>query len=480
MAAPTGAPRHDLRDARKGEPEALGARAGLGVAFDARHLQRTDGGELAFELHRYSTLGATGGRAERGGHRRKRVELGIDGDDGAGRMRSRIRCVQVEAHGLPDDQRQPRDPHHVPLAFDRTARHDADGALLGPLAREPDEIPASGASADARSPAGKSETEGDRATCNGEIRILCRQRDGAFLGGRERREKPLPDAGRTKDTTVQQHRVRDDVRRQVPLNEGRHVTRDRRIAFVGKPEADQCRSRRAGCLALLHEREEAVDDDRLGLRSPEHRGMDRADEARTTSEDADRFFFRRGVAEQALLRGAAGEHELREEGRLQTRLFRQRLLDRVGECEVHVVAAEEQMSPDGDAFEMHLAAIARAVGGRIAVQAAPHADQRQIRRSAADVGDEHERLSGFSPDELAERSVAVRREIPIESSQRLFQEPDPEPRLGGGPHRQLACDLVERRGHGENELLFGEGMTRMLRVVRAPDVLQDATARLDR
>src|SRR5439155_13238748 len=106
--------------------------------------------------------------------------------------------------------------------------------------------------------------------------------------------------------------------------------------------------------------------------------------------------------------------------------------------DVHVVAAEEQMIADGDALERER----RAVELRL--------DEREVGRTAADVDDE-------DPRGAAERVLPlalVGREPGVERGLRLFQERQRrELRLGRGGDGQLARDLVERRRHGEDDLL---------------------------
>ena len=45
-----------------------------------------------------------------------------------------------------------------------------------------------------------------------------------------------------------------------------------------------------------------------------------------------------------------------------------------------------------------------------------------------------------------------------------------------GLHGELAGDRIERRGHGEHDLLIAERTPRMFRIPRALDVLQDQRA----
>jgi hypothetical protein len=59
----------------------------------------------------------------------------------------------------------------------------------------------------------------------------------------------------------------------------------------------------------------------------------------------------------------------------------------VGEGEVEVVAAEDQVLADGHPVEHHLAAAAAAGPGK-ALPDRPDADEREVARPAADVADE--------------------------------------------------------------------------------------------
>jgi hypothetical protein len=120
----------------------------------------------------------------------------------------------------------------------------------------------------------------------------------------------------------------------------------------------------------------------------------------------------------------------------------------LGQGEVHVVAAQDQVIADRHAVELHLLLLARA-----------DADQREVGRAAADVAHE-DRLPGrdeLFPLLLVFVDPGVKRRL------RLFDQHDAgQSRAGRRLHRQLAGDLVERRRQREDDLLPLEGLVRNL------------------
>ena len=105
-----------------------------------------------------------------------------------------------------------------------------------------------------------------------------------------------------------------------------------------------------------------------------HRSLD---EAAAAAGHGDRDARRRLVAEQALLRIAAERGELLPARGVEAARLRAALGDQARQREVDVVAAEQQVLADRDALE------AEPVG------AAPHRDQREVGRAAADVDHQH-------------------------------------------------------------------------------------------
>ena len=115
--------------------------------------------------------------------------------------------------------------------------------------------------------------------------------------------------------------------------------------------------------------------------------------------------------------------------------------DGVGQGEVHVVAAEQDVLADGQAGQGEVAAL---VG---------HGDQGEVGRPAADVADEEE----VADLDLLPPAVALRGEPGVEGGLRLLQERDVlQPGGPGGLDGQLAGDGVERGGDGQQDVLVFE------------------------
>ncbi len=111
----------------------------------------------------------------------------------------------------------------------------------------------------------------------------------------------------------------------------------------------------------------------------------------------------------------------------------------VGERQVHVVPAQQDVLADGQTREDQVAGL---LG---------HGDQGEVGGAAADVADE---------DHVADLHVLPpvvppRREPGVKGGLRFFQQRDVlEPRLAGGLDRQLAGHCVERGGDGQQDVLI--------------------------
>jgi hypothetical protein len=137
---------------------------------------------------------------------------------------------------------------------------------------------------------------------------------------------------------------------------------------------------------------------------------------------------------------------------------------RVGQREVHVVAAEQDVVAHRDALEGQLAIVLE------------HRDQREVRGAAAHV---------YHQQHLTEAQllapVGAPLEPAVERGLRLLQQ-----RHGGqagltrGFERELARRRVERRGHRERDVLLREGVARVRVIPRGPQVAQVARRRGDR
>ena len=122
------------------------------------------------------------------------------------------------------------------------------------------------------------------------------------------------------------------------------------------------------------------------------------------------------------------------------------------------------MLADGHALEPQLAA------------ARPGRDQREVGRAAPHVDDEHERMPRHPRPPLA----LVRLQPGVEGGLRLLEQDDVgKAGLVCGGERQLSGHLVERRGHGEHDVLRGERLGKR-RIPRLAQVTENARGGLDR
>jgi hypothetical protein len=119
----------------------------------------------------------------------------------------------------------------------------------------------------------------------------------------------------------------------------------------------------------------------------------------------------------------------------------------VGQREIHVVAADQQMFADRQARKRQLASL---LG---------HAYERQVGRAAAHIAHQ-QRLAHLQepPPPLAHR-----RQPGIHGRLRLFEQDQPRRQSSrqGRFARQFTGRRVERRGHGQHHLLLGDRRLRM-------------------
>ena len=116
-------------------------------------------------------------------------------------------------------------------------------------------------------------------------------------------------------------------------------------------------------------------------------------------------------------------------------------LQRVGQREIHVVAAEKNVLADADALDLKVAVLA---GDR---------DQAEVRRASADVAHEHDvaRADLLAPVAARLRGPCVKCRLRF-LEQHDFSEARGLGRVGG----QRARDFIERRRHREHDLARGE------------------------
>ena len=114
--------------------------------------------------------------------------------------------------------------------------------------------------------------------------------------------------------------------------------------------------------------------------------------------------------------------------------------DLMGQGQIHVVAADQNMVADGDPPQAKLAFLFG------------HADQREIGRAAADVANQ-QRIADF---QFAPPAIAPIRQPGIHRRLRLFQQHEALGQPGGDGRfaRQLASAGVERGRHGEHDMLL--------------------------
>ncbi len=132
------------------------------------------------------------------------------------------------------------------------------------------------------------------------------------------------------------------------------------------------------------------------------------------------------------------------------------LFEMAGEGEIDVVAAEEDVFADGDAFQLQLAGFFG------------DGDEGEVRRASADVDDEDEVADG---DALPPIGVAF--DPGVEGGLRFFEKDDVgETGAGGGLKSQLAGDGVEGGGDGDEDLLLVERGFGMFRFPGVAEVFE--------
>ena len=186
-----------------------------------------------------------------------------------------------------------------------------------------------------------------------------------------------------------------------------------------------------------------------------------ADQAGTGPRQAKREPLRRCGTQQRFLELPAALHQHGPLSRLQafgSLAFGLRfgvagkpLFQVVGQGQIEVVAAQDQVIADCHAVELDLAAVAAA-----------DANQGEVGRAAADVADEDllARLDKLVP------AVSMGVDPGIEGRLRFLDQHDTrQARQGGGLDRQFPSHLVERGRQGKHEILLGQ---RVLWEARVP------------
>ena len=460
------------------ESKAKSPRARHRVAdLDAGEIESANRGELAFErdLHR---LGFARRRFERHGDRRERFEaIVVEDHHLAGLVVGLVGGEEIEADLCSKHEREGPARGDLRDTFLRAARDDAHRGARAAVLRsvEADVVAARRAALDAHADPRQRERIGHGAAGDGEIGIGERERlDRGATPGLDRRGEALGDARRAEDAAVEQQRARALALGRVAREEMRDMARDGDVALVREPRRDEAAAGPVRLRVARRRGEEAVEHQALRLVAGEPRGEGSAEQARALREHGDGDVVGRVVAEERLLRGPAGEHELAEARRVQFGLScNHSRLDGVRQREVHVVAAEQQVVADGDAGHLE----GRRAG---AARAARDADEREIGGAAADVADEHQGVAVGAREEGLDPLGSSAIHVVVERGLGLLEQAHREAGARGGREGQLAGDLIERGRHGEHDLLLGERMTRKRLIPRANDVREQSLRSVDR
>jgi len=194
------------------------------------------------------------------------------------------------------------------------------------------------------------ERVGDRAASDGEVGIGVRQHAERRTAPRiDRLDQPRCDAIRAEDPAVQEQRVRRR-RSRVTGEERGDVARDCDVPLVRKSERDERTARPGGFGVPRRPRPESIEHDACCFLARQRDPQRRADQARPCPCDRDRSFGRRILREQRLLGPTAGGDELRKARGVE--LLADPRFARRRQGEVHVVATEEQVTPDRDARDL--------------------------------------------------------------------------------------------------------------------------------
>jgi hypothetical protein len=239
------------------------------------------------------------------------------------------------------------------------------------------------------------------------------------------------------------------------------VAGDRGVLRIRQAELRQAGARAHGrARGRFHAREEAVGDEGRDFVAREF-GADRAaDQLRAAARHDDRPGGGIGVGQQVLLGAAAGVGEgAHLPGVELGAVGLQLACDQVGQREVHVVAAQQDMVADGDAVRFQLAV------------ALEDGDQREVAGAAADVDHQHD-VAGLH---LLAPAAAAALDPAVQGRLRLFQQgraavAGVARRFGG----QFARARVEGCGNRHGDGLLVERRFRMRGVPGIADVLEVA------
>ena len=230
------------------------------------------------------------------------------------------------------------------------------------------------------------------------------------------------------------------------------MTRDRGIGGVGQPEFLKAALPASGTIVKLGAWKEAI----------EQRAINFFGRQLDLDRTGQQFRAFGGQVDRVSLRTLVAKHRFFDTSRrldqaipLACRKLRRmtRLddlcLGQLGDGQVHVVAAENQMATDRDPMKLNLIA-------RVARRS--HSDQCQVGCPASDVAHQNQ-LSGMN--ELSP-VVAVSIDPSVKSCLRFFDQINAsQPRLLGRLDRQFPCHFVERRRQRDHDVLLIERIVRM-------------------
>jgi hypothetical protein len=172
-----------------------------------------------------------------------------------------------------------------------------------------------------------------------------------------------------------------------------------------------------------------------------------ADQLGAAAGDDQRHLLDFGIAEQRLLGRSAGVGQRAQLPGVELAALRRQLAgDGIGQRQVHVVAAEQDVLADGDAVQFERAF------------ALEHGDQREVAGAAADIDDQDD-VAG--PHLLAPAAGALLNPA-VERRLRLLEQDHALAAGGAGRFGgQFAGGRVEGGGDGDDDLLLGEGRGRL-------------------
>ncbi|EAU63646.1 conserved hypothetical protein, partial [Stigmatella aurantiaca DW4/3-1] len=235
----------------------------------------------------------------------------------------------------------------------------------------------------------------------------------------------------------------------LPREEGGQVTGDPRVLGVGQRHLGQAGAARgAGQLRDGRGGKEAIGEQPVQLLPGQLRAQRAADERRAPARNGDGGAAQGGIRVERLLGLAAAIGQGVELPRIELLALGGQLLGQgVGQRQVHVVAAQQDVVSHGHADQLHLSL------------PLAHGDDGEVRGAAAHIHHEDD-LAGLH---LLPEGLALRFQPRIERRLGLLQQGEVRDASGlRGLQRQLACRGIERGGDGDDDVLGGEGAAGLL------------------